>query len=186
MSVSRKPAIDRRDRFAQEYTKDFNATQAAIRAGYSAKTAKQQGSRLLTDVDVRAQIESLNLAAAQAQGITRERTLHEIGNVAYGDLRALFQKGGNLKQITELSAAEAAQLGGVEIETVTTQAKDGASSTSTKVKKVRVRDKVAALRLCVDVLGLAKPVDPASATGGLRITIFGHGGRSVKAAGDDA
>ena len=35
---------------------DLNATQAAIRCGYSARTAKQQGSRLLTNVDVSAAI----------------------------------------------------------------------------------------------------------------------------------
>ncbi len=39
-------------RFAEEYVVDHNATQAAIRAGYSERTAKQQGSRLLTYVDV--------------------------------------------------------------------------------------------------------------------------------------
>jgi phage terminase small subunit len=38
--------------FVAEYLKDLNATQAAIRAGYSERTAKQQGQRLLTNVDV--------------------------------------------------------------------------------------------------------------------------------------
>lgn len=43
--------------FVSEYLIDFNATQAAIRAGYSSDTAKQQGSRLLTNVAVRAAID---------------------------------------------------------------------------------------------------------------------------------
>lgn len=38
--------------FVKEYLVDLNATQAAIRAGYSERTAKAQGSRLLTDVDI--------------------------------------------------------------------------------------------------------------------------------------
>ncbi len=42
----------KQQRFAEEYVVDHNATQAAIRAGYSERTAKQQGSRLLTNVDV--------------------------------------------------------------------------------------------------------------------------------------
>lgn len=42
----------RQQRFVQEYLLDLNATQAAIRAGYSRKTAKAIGSRLLTNVDV--------------------------------------------------------------------------------------------------------------------------------------
>ena len=43
---------DKRKVFVAEYLKDFNATQAAIRAGYSKKTAKSQGQRLLTYADV--------------------------------------------------------------------------------------------------------------------------------------
>jgi phage terminase small subunit len=42
--------------FVREYLVDLNATQAAIRAGYSARTAKVQGSRLLTNADVEAAI----------------------------------------------------------------------------------------------------------------------------------
>lgn len=44
-------------RFCDEYLIDLNATQAAIRTGYSEKTAKAQGSRLLTNVDIRAYID---------------------------------------------------------------------------------------------------------------------------------
>jgi len=43
---------DRQLKFCQEYIKDYNATQAAIRAGYSEKTANRAGSRLLSDVDI--------------------------------------------------------------------------------------------------------------------------------------
>ncbi|MCK8373936.1 terminase small subunit, partial [Erwinia amylovora] len=43
---------ERVHKFATKYTKDFNATQAAIRAGYSKKTAHSQGSRLLKRVEV--------------------------------------------------------------------------------------------------------------------------------------
>ncbi|MBN5145921.1 terminase small subunit [Stenotrophomonas maltophilia] len=43
------PLTPKQQRFVQEYLKDQNGTQAAIRTGYSEKTAKQQGSRLLTE-----------------------------------------------------------------------------------------------------------------------------------------
>lgn len=45
-------------KFADEYLIDCNATQAAIRAGYSEKTAKSQGQRLLTNVDIKTYIEN--------------------------------------------------------------------------------------------------------------------------------
>lgn len=50
----------KRKRFCHEYLKDSNATQAAIRAGFSPKSAKAQGSRLLTFADIRAVIEKLS------------------------------------------------------------------------------------------------------------------------------
>ena len=42
----------KRQRFVDEYLVDLNATQAAIRAGYSSKTARAQGQRMLTNVDI--------------------------------------------------------------------------------------------------------------------------------------
>lgn len=50
---------DQQERFCQEYIKDLNRKQAAIRAGYSEKTAKEQGSRLLTIVHVAERCEEL-------------------------------------------------------------------------------------------------------------------------------
>lgn len=46
----------KQQRFADEYLIDLNATQAAIRAGYSKKTAKEQGSRLLSNVNIKTYI----------------------------------------------------------------------------------------------------------------------------------
>lgn len=66
--------------FAAEYVKDFNATQAAIRAGYSESTAKQQGSRLLTRVDVKALVAA---ASQQAVEIVEARTEEAIGSAAW-------------------------------------------------------------------------------------------------------
>lgn len=54
--------------FAQEYLIDLNATQAAIRAGYSPRTAKQMGQRLLTNVDLKSHI------AEQMERIRTQRT----------------------------------------------------------------------------------------------------------------
>lgn len=48
---------DKQKRFCDEYLIDANATQAAIRAGYSAKTANEQGARLLANVSVKKYIE---------------------------------------------------------------------------------------------------------------------------------
>ena len=57
----------KQQRFVEEYLIDLNATQAAIRAGYSGKTANEQGSRLLANV-------SISEAIAEAQNKRAERT----------------------------------------------------------------------------------------------------------------
>ena len=43
--------------FCKEYLKDLNATQAAIRAGYSKKTARQIGDKLLTNIDIKTEVQ---------------------------------------------------------------------------------------------------------------------------------
>jgi phage terminase small subunit len=72
----------RRQLFVQNYVKDYNATQAAIRSGYSPKTAKVQGSRLLTYVDVRQAIEALQVKAKEEAGITALEVLKELATLA--------------------------------------------------------------------------------------------------------
>lgn len=60
----------KQEAFVREYLIDMNATRAAERAGYSAATAKQAGSRLLSDVDIRAAIERQRSAVAERMEIT--------------------------------------------------------------------------------------------------------------------
>lgn len=55
----------RQELFCQEYMIDLNATQAAIRAGYSERTARSQGNRLLTNVDVLARVKELKSKRAE-------------------------------------------------------------------------------------------------------------------------
>lgn len=50
--VADRPMTPRQERFVSEYLIDLNATQAAIRAGYSTKTANEQGARLLANASV--------------------------------------------------------------------------------------------------------------------------------------
>ena len=51
------PLTPRQCRFVNEYLVDMNATNAAVRAGYSPKTAKSQASRLLTIANLKAEIQ---------------------------------------------------------------------------------------------------------------------------------
>lgn len=69
--------------FCEEYLTDLNATQAAIRAGYSEKTAEQTASRLLTNVKVQEYIEKRKKDRIKRIEITQDAVLQEIAIVAF-------------------------------------------------------------------------------------------------------
>lgn len=68
--------------FVREYLIDFNALGAAIRAGYSQKTAGQIGHRLLKNVEIQAALQKAQDKRAEKTGITAEYVLNSLKNVA--------------------------------------------------------------------------------------------------------
>lgn len=81
-----KKLTPRQARFVSEYLLDLNATQAAKRAGFSVRTAKAAGSRLLTFVAVAAAISEGKKQTEAKTGITRERVLAELELLAFSDV----------------------------------------------------------------------------------------------------
>jgi phage terminase small subunit len=74
-------------KFVREYLLDLNATQAAIRAGYSRKTAGEIGHRQLKNVEVKKAIQKGMDAKAKRYEISVQRILEELAVVAYSDLK---------------------------------------------------------------------------------------------------
>jgi phage terminase small subunit len=68
----------KQERFVEEYLIDLNATQAAIRAGYSPKTADQQGSRMLKNVKVSQAIKAAQANLSQKAELTAEWTTEHL------------------------------------------------------------------------------------------------------------
>lgn len=79
---------DKHEMFAREYCVDLNATQAAIRAGYSENTAKQQGSRLLTNADIRARIDELQGKRAEKLELDANWVLEKLTEVVSMSMQA--------------------------------------------------------------------------------------------------
>jgi len=71
----------KQQRFVEEYLIDLNATQAAIRAGYSEKTAKSIGQENLTKPDIQKEIEEAQSKLSERTGITQEYVLNNIQKV---------------------------------------------------------------------------------------------------------
>jgi len=74
-------------RFCLEYLKDFNGTQAAIRAGYSKKTANEQASRLLANVNIQNQIKENNQKVEKSNIMDIQEIQERLTNMARGDLQ---------------------------------------------------------------------------------------------------
>jgi phage terminase small subunit len=68
----------RQERFVAEYLVDLNATQAATRAGYSAKTANEQGSRLLANVSVAEAVAARRAKVADKLEISQEWVIERL------------------------------------------------------------------------------------------------------------
>lgn len=157
----------KQERFIQEYLIDLNATQAAIRAGYSAHTANEQGARLLTNVSVRSAVDAAMLAREKRTEITQDRVLKELARIAFFDLRKLYREDGSLKAMHELDDEAAAVLAAVDVvETkgsAATGGEDGLRHIPEYVKKVKIPDKVGALGLAMRHLGMLK--DKTEVTG---------------------
>ncbi|WP_329845716.1 terminase small subunit [Stenotrophomonas sepilia] len=72
------PLTPKQQRFVQEYLKDQNGTRAAIRTGYSERTAKQQGSRLLTDPRIQAAVKAGQQKVAKKAEVTVDSLMAEL------------------------------------------------------------------------------------------------------------
>jgi phage terminase small subunit len=96
--------------FVQEYIIDLNATQAAIRAGYSENSAKEIGCQLLTKLNIKAAVqEAMDLRSKRLE-ITADRVLAEIGKLAFSNTQDLYDEDGNLIPIQDLPKDVAATI----------------------------------------------------------------------------
>lgn len=71
----------KQQRFVEEYLVDLNATQAAIRAGYSAKTANEQASALLAKLSIQQAVQEQRTKVSQRVGRTIDDIMADIGRV---------------------------------------------------------------------------------------------------------
>ena len=80
--MGEKKLTDKQQRFVQEYIIDLNATQAAIRAGYSEKTADVQGPRLLGNVRIREEIRKAQAEAAKRLHLSQNWVLLRLKEIS--------------------------------------------------------------------------------------------------------
>lgn len=149
--------------FVEEYLIDLNASKAAARAGYSAKTAQRIGSELVRNPKVLTAVEEAMARRSSRTNITADRILQELARVAFFDIRKLYDQDGNLKKPADLDDETAAALSALEtIEQL--NAESGASPAFTK--KIKTFDKISALTLAMRHLGMLRDKLEHSGPGG--------------------
>lgn len=88
---------EKQQRFVDEYLIDLNATQAAIRTGYSAKTADVQGSRLLANVKVQQAISVAMAERSKRTGVNQDRIVQELARVAFVKMTDIVDDQGRIR-----------------------------------------------------------------------------------------
>lgn len=139
--------------FIAEYLIDLNATQAAIRAGYSEKTARQIGAENLTKPVIAQAIETALAKRSERVEITADRVLQELGRLAFFDPRRMYADDGSPLPVDQLPDDVAACIGGIDI--VIERTGEEAHEVST-VRKYKVNDKFGPLKLLGQHVGLFK------------------------------
>lgn len=140
----------KQEAFIREYLIDRNATQAAIRAGYSAKTASAIGDENLRKPEIRAAIDAAMAKVANRAEVTAERILRERARLAFFDPRKLLDAEGNPVPLQELDDDTAAAIAGLD---VATQVSDS-GTVRTTVRRYRLASKEPSLAALEKRLGL--------------------------------
>ena len=91
----------KQERFVEEYLIDLNATQAAIRAGYSAKTAQEQSSRLLSNVMVSQAIAEAKTNRSEQTGVDAAWLLKRLADESVADVGDLYNDDGTIRPVKD-------------------------------------------------------------------------------------
>lgn len=133
--------------FVDEYLVDLNATQAAIRAGYSPKNADKIGSELLGKTRVAAAIKQAMAERSRRTGINQDRVLRELAKVAFVNATDVI----NMDEATirgDANREDTATIASVKVKRIPTEEGDIIE------REVKTYDKIKALELLGKHLGM--------------------------------
>lgn len=137
----------RQDIFVDEYLIDLNATQAAIRAGYSVKTAYEQGSRLLRNVKVQTKIAKAMAERSKRTGVNQDRVVLELAKIGFvNPTDVIDPKTGEI--LPGASADDLACIQSVKVKKTTK------GKSVIEEREVRLHDKIKALEKLGQHLGM--------------------------------
>lgn len=153
----------KQERFVQEYLIDLNATQAAIRAGYSPKTAQEQSARLLSKVMIQTAISKAQAERSRRTGINQDRVIRELAKVAFLNPVDVIDMDDATIQ-GQANRDDTACIASVKVKTIPTD--DGPITE----REVKTYDKLKALELLGKHLGMF--TDKLKVEGGVPVVLY--------------
>lgn len=157
---------DKQEMFCREYLIDLNATQAAIRAGYSDNTARKIGSENLTKPDIAQRIIDLKSERNERVEVNADYVLRRLVEIDEMDVLDILKDDGGLKMIHEWPKVWRTTLSGLDILTTVTNFDE--TTMENILKKIKWPDKVKNLELLgkhIDVNAFKETVDHKSSDG---------------------
>ena len=131
---------DKQKRFCEEFIIDLNATQAAIRTGYSEKTARSQGQRLLTNVDIMARIQELKAARSDRAAINADYVLNRLVEIDELDvIDIMLDDLSAFKPLSEWPKAWRTSISGIDMKRMILM--EGDTPIDTVIEKIKWPDK---------------------------------------------
>jgi len=146
-----KPLTNKQRRFCEEYVIDCNGARAAIAAGYSHRTAKEQASQNLTKLNVKAYIEEIQKDLSKITGVTAIRNILELKKVAYTNVSDFKKNWTEFKDFDDLTEDEKAAIS--EFTHIHTEFEGGNKETY----KIKMHDKLKAINMLNKMLGFDEP-----------------------------
>jgi len=138
---------NKQKRFCEEYLIDLNATQAAVRAGYSTSTAGAIGAENLKKPQIRACIDKALAEQSKRTGVTADRVVRELAKVAFVNSDDVVDfNSATVKP--DASKDDTAAIASVRVKTIPTKDGDGVE------REIKLADKLKALELLGKRYGL--------------------------------
>jgi len=177
--MTKNTLTDKQIRFVDEYLIDLNSTQAAVRAGYSKKTAYSIGCENLTKPEVQNEISRRQKELQEKTKITTERVLAEYAKIAFPNMTDIvdFKDGMvSIKNFNKLSPAQCGCIKKFKCVTINQLNADGKPTPVEKVE-IELHDKIKALDSLARHLGMFDGKTGADGEGQIiyNITLLGEG-----------
>ena len=138
---------EKQRRFVDEYLIDLNATQAAIRAGYSVKTANEQGAQNLAKLSIQTEISRKMAERSKRTGVNQDRVVMELAKIAFVNAADVIDSDDATIK-AGATADDTAAIQSVKVKVIPTKEGEGVE------REIRLNDKLKALELLGKHLGM--------------------------------